>query len=107
MRFYSSSLLFVDANHHASGDDGEANHEDEEGPHPYVDVRMIDFAHVGFRQPPAVQEEGGGAGACHHHREDGAEEAWDEDYLYGLRSLIRHLRELRERHAAVLGEGRD
>lgn len=103
MRFYSSSLLFVDANHHDhpggaehSHDDDDGDSDDGEGPHPFVDVRMIDFAHVGFRPPRPS------AAVCHNHEgADGAGEAWDEDYLYGLRSLIRHLKELRARYATV------
>lgn len=110
MRFWSSSLLFVD---HEEGDEDESegdDDEDEEGGegdrnsdaadgdgetpgagahrhHPAADVRMIDFAHVEIR-------EGSDASAT----------AGDENYMYGLASLLAHLRRLRAR-AAVAAAG--
>lgn len=107
VRFWSSSLLFVDHEEPAPEEmEPQAAEEEEEGNadagegvddgdaseggrrHPVADVRMIDFAHVELR-------EGG--------HEAGA--AGDENYMYGLLSLLEHLRRLRARAAALEGGG--
>ncbi len=68
LRFWSSSLLFVD---HGVGEEEK------------VDVRMIDFAHVQMREEEEEEEE-----------EEGGWEEGDGNYVYGLVSLLRHLKAL-------------
>lgn len=117
MRFWSSSLLFVDhededqnegeddaRNADAAGGDDEtpgspplppppppALHQETGARHPAADVRMIDFAHV------ELQEGNGGGG----EGDALAARAGDENYMHGLASLLEHLRRLRARAAAV------
>ena len=50
-----------------------------------VDVRMIDFAHVQLRGEEGEGKEG----------EEGEWEEGDVNYLYGLTSLLEHLKALR------------
>ena len=114
LKFWSSSLLFVDHRYYYSQQEqqeqqeqqqlqgngggwgggeggGEVGKEggrgvDEED----VDLRMIDFAHA------QIRGEGG--------REEGEEGGWergDVNYMYGLSSLLRHLKELREEARAA------
>ena len=96
VRFWSSSLLFVDHEEAEAAEEAAASSSDsgeEEGEagqwHPAADMRMIDFAHVELR-------EGGTAGGG---------DRGDENYMYGLRSLLAHLRRLQAR-AVGEGEGR-
>jgi len=119
LRFWSSSLLFIDHDYYyfphegeqqqqqqqqqqdgnggrvggggggggGGGDGGrEGGREGGRRMEDEVDVRMIDFAHVQIRG------------------EGGEEEGWeggDVNYMYGLWSLLRHLRELREEARAA------
>jgi len=105
MRFFASSLLFIDANHHNHGtgeeEDGKLEEKGGEESSPFADIRMIDFAHVGFRPPQAKEQaqekgEGEGSGGCHHVEKVDEVEEWDDNYTYGLRMLCSILEGLRE-----------
>ena len=78
----------------SSGSDSDYEEEDDdEGAkgrgsgdgnlHPCADVRMIDFAHVELRPPPPPTAEA--RAGCWRE---------DENYMFGLASLLEHLRRL-------------
>lgn len=98
MRFYSSSILFV---YDADADCEKFEAEVQMNLRASVRVAMIDFAHVFHSHTtPAGPSRSGSTTSIFH----GGENNKDDNYLYGLRRLIKFFIMLNRQHRARVAE---
>jgi 1D-myo-inositol-tetrakisphosphate 5-kinase/inositol-polyphosphate multikinase len=98
IRFYSSSILFV---YDAAADSDKADAEDQHILRASVRVAMIDFAHVFHsHDAPAGPSRSGSTTYIFN----GGEQNKDDNYLYGLRRLIKFFIMLNRQHRARVAE---
>jgi hypothetical protein len=98
MRFYSSSILFV---YDCDADTDKPEAEDQFNLKSSVRVAMIDFAHVFHsHDTPAGPSRSGSTTSIFN----GGEQNKDDNYLYGLRRLIKFFIMLNRQHRARVAE---